>query len=115
MLTRAIEYDVLPARLRRGMGVMTYSPLASGRLSGEYRKGRQVSGPGSAARARRFPVLYDAADPANAAKLDAADALGALADEAGITLIQVAIAFATRHPAVTSAIIGPHRTGRPGS
>ncbi len=64
-------------------------------------------GPGSAARSRRLPARYDAGDPSNAAKLDAADALGALADEAGITLIQMAIAFVTRHPAVTSAIIGP--------
>jgi aryl-alcohol dehydrogenase-like predicted oxidoreductase len=47
-----------------------------------------------------------ASNPANAAKLAAADALGALADDAGITLIQLAIASATRHPAVTSAIIG---------
>src|SRR5580692_7742337 len=107
MLTRAIEYDVLPTCLRHGMGVMTYSPLAGGWLSGKYRKGQQVSGPGSAARARRFAAQYDAANPANAAKLDAADALGALADEAGITLIQLATAFVTRHPAVTSAIIGP--------
>jgi aryl-alcohol dehydrogenase-like predicted oxidoreductase len=110
MLTRAIEYDVLPTCLRHGMGVMTYSPLAGGWLSGKYRKGREVSGPGSAARAQRFPGAYDAASPANAAKLDAADALGALADEAGITLIQMATAFATRHPAVTSAIIGPRTT-----
>jgi aryl-alcohol dehydrogenase-like predicted oxidoreductase len=106
LLTRAIEYDVLPTCLRHGMGVMTYSPLAGGWLSGKYRKGQEVSGPDSAARAQRSGV-YDAASPANAAKLDAADALGALADEAGITLIQMAIAFATRHPAVTSAIIGP--------
>ncbi len=110
ILTRAIEYDVLPTCLRHGMGVMTYSPLAGGWLSGKYRKGREVSGPGSAARAQRFPGAYDAASPANAAKLDAADALGALADEAGITLIQMATAFATRHPAVTSAIIGPRTT-----
>jgi aryl-alcohol dehydrogenase-like predicted oxidoreductase len=107
MLTRAIEYDVLPTCLRHGMGVLTYSPLAGGWLSGKYRKGVEVSGPGSAARAQRFPGVYDATNPANAAKLDAADALGALADEAGITLIQMAIAFVTRHPAVTSAIIGP--------
>ena len=107
MLTRAIEYDVLPTCLRHGMGVMTYSPLAGGWLSGRYRKGQQVSGPGSAARAQRFAEAYDSANPANAAKLDAADALGRLADEAGLTLIQMAIAFATRHPAVTSAIIGP--------
>jgi aryl-alcohol dehydrogenase-like predicted oxidoreductase len=112
MLTRAIEYDLLPTCLRHGMGVLAYSPLAGGWLSGRYRKGREVSGPGSAARARRFPGAFDAANPANAAKLDAADALGALADEAGLTLIQMSViqmsvAFATRHPAVTSAIIGP--------
>jgi len=107
LLTRAIEYDVLPACLRHGMGVMAYSPLAGGWLSGRYRKGQEVSGPGSAARTQRFPGAYDATNPANAAKLDAADALGALADEAGLTLIQMAVAFVIRHPAVTSAIIGP--------
>jgi aryl-alcohol dehydrogenase-like predicted oxidoreductase len=107
LLTRAIEYDVLPTCLRHGMGVMTYSPLAGGWLSGKYRKGQEVSGPGSAARTQRFPGAYDSTNPANAAKLDAADAFGALADEAGMTLVQMAIAFVTRHPAVTSAIIGP--------
>jgi aryl-alcohol dehydrogenase-like predicted oxidoreductase len=106
LLTRAIEYDVLPACLRHGMGVMTYSPLAGGWLSGRYRKGREISGPGATSRVRRA-AAYDAASPANAAKLDAADALGALADEAGLTLVQMAIAFVLRHPAVTSAIIGP--------
>ena len=107
MLTRAIEYDVLPACQRHGMGVMAYSPLAGGWLSGRYRKGQAVSGPASAFRSRRLPVRYDVSDPLNAAKLDAAGALGALADETGLTLIQMAVAFATRHPAVTSTIIGP--------
>jgi aryl-alcohol dehydrogenase-like predicted oxidoreductase len=107
ILTRAVEYDVLPTCLRQGMGVLVYSPLAGGWLSGKYRKGEEISGPGSAARAQRFPDTYNSALPANAAKLDAADALGALADEAGLTLIQMAIAFVTRHPAVTSAIVGP--------
>jgi hypothetical protein len=80
--------------------------LAGGWLSGRYRRGQAVSGPGSAARAERSAV-YDATNPANAAKFDAADALGVLADEAGLTLIQMATAFVIRHPAVTSAIIGP--------
>ena len=106
MLTRAIEYDALPTCSRYGIGVITYSPLAGGWLSGRYRKDRPVSGPGSAARAQRHAV-YDAALPANAAKLAAADALGSLADEAGLTLVQLAVAFATRHPAVSSVIIGP--------
>jgi aryl-alcohol dehydrogenase-like predicted oxidoreductase len=107
LLTRAIEYDVLPTCQRYGMGVMAYSPLAGGWLSGKYRKGQEVSGPGSAARLQRFPGRWDAGSPANAAKLAAADALGALADEAGLTLVQMAVAFAVRHPAVTSTIIGP--------
>ena len=108
MLTRAVEYDVLPTCLRYGMGVLAYSPLAGGWLSGRYRKaGERISGPGSAGRAARFPGVFDSANPANAAKLDAADALGALADEAGLTLVQLAIAFVTRHPAVTAAIVGP--------
>ena len=107
ILARAIEYDVLPTCLRHGLGVLTYSPLAGGWLSGGYRKGQQISGPGSPARRQRFAAAYDAGAPANAAKLDAADALAALADDAGITLIQMAIAFVVRHPAVSSAIIGP--------
>jgi aryl-alcohol dehydrogenase-like predicted oxidoreductase len=107
LLTRAIEYDVLPTCQRYGMGVLAYSPLASGWLSGKYRKGQEISRPGSAARLQRWPGRFDASNPANAAKLDAADALGALADEAGLTLVQMAVAFAVRHPAVTSTIIGP--------
>jgi aryl-alcohol dehydrogenase-like predicted oxidoreductase len=107
MLVRASELDVLPTSQRHGLGVLTYSPLAGGWLSGRYRKGHEVTGPGTAARGRLFPGVYDSTNPANATKLEAADALAALADEAGITLIQMAIAFVVRHPAVTSAIIGP--------
>jgi aryl-alcohol dehydrogenase-like predicted oxidoreductase len=107
LLDRSIEYDVLPTCLRHGMGVLVYSPLSGGWLSGNYRKGRDIPGPGSAARKQRFADHYNTTLPANAMKLDVADALGALADEAGITLIQMAIAFVTRHPAVTAAIIGP--------
>lgn len=107
LLTRAIEYDVLPTCLRHGIGVLAYSPLAGGWLSGKYRKGQEISGPGAISRQQLFAAAYDVTSPANAAKLDAADALGALADEAGMTLVQLAIAFVTRHPAVTSAIVGP--------
>jgi aryl-alcohol dehydrogenase-like predicted oxidoreductase len=107
LLARAIEYDVLPTCLRHGMGVLSYSPLAGGWLSGKYRKGQEIGGPGSVARQQRFANTYNSTLPENAAKLEAADALGALADEAGMTLIQMAIAFVTRHPAVTSAIVGP--------
>jgi aryl-alcohol dehydrogenase-like predicted oxidoreductase len=106
LLTRAIGYDVLPTCLRHGMGVMAYSPLAGGWLSGRYRKGQEVTRSASAARVRSG-ALHDSTNPANAAKLDAAEALAALAGEAGMTLIQMAVGFVIRHPAVTSAIIGP--------
>ena len=82
ILARAIEHDVLPTCQRYGMGVMTYSPLAMGWLSGHYRKDREIAGPGSPARRQRFPERYDLSLPVNQRKLDAADALGVLADKA---------------------------------
>ena len=86
MLTRAIEYDVLPTCLCHGMGVMTYSPLAGGWLSGTYLKRQAVSGPGSAARAQR-PVVYDSSSPASAAKPEA-DRRTSLATHARISEAQ---------------------------
>jgi aryl-alcohol dehydrogenase-like predicted oxidoreductase len=107
MLVRGVEHDVLPTCHRHGIGVLAYSPLSGGWLSGRYRKGQEITGTGTPSRAARFPGVFDTTNPANAAKLAAADALGALADQAGLTLVQMAIAFVTHHPAVTSAIIGP--------
>jgi len=104
ILARAVETDVLPTCLRHGMGVIPWSPLAGGWLSGKWRKGQDAP---DSSRARRMPARYDLSDPANQRKLDAADALAQLADEAGITLIQMALAFVINHPAVTAAIIGP--------
>jgi aryl-alcohol dehydrogenase-like predicted oxidoreductase len=54
-----------------------------------------------------IPQRYDLSLPVNQAKLEAADALAGLADESGISLVHLALAFAIRHPAVTAAIIGP--------
>jgi aryl-alcohol dehydrogenase-like predicted oxidoreductase len=104
LLVREIEKDVLPTCRRYGMGVIPWSPLAGGWLSGRYRKG--VDQPESN-RATLMPGRFDMSTPENQRKLDAADALGALADEAGMTLIEMALAFVIRHPAVTAAIIGP--------
>ncbi len=104
MLIRGIESDILPTTQRYGMGVIPWSPLAGGWLSGRYRKDQDVP---ESRRAQMLPDRYDMSDPANQRKLDAADALGKLADEAGITLIEMALAFVIRHPGVTAAIIGP--------
>ncbi|HWE12084.1 MAG TPA: aldo/keto reductase [Solirubrobacteraceae bacterium] len=104
MLVREIENDVLPTAQRHGMGVIPWSPLAGGWLSGRYRLGQ--SAPDST-RAQRLPGRYDLSLPENQRKLEAADALARLAEEAGMTLIEMALAFVIRHPAVTAAIIGP--------
>ena len=104
ILVRAVEADVLPTCARHGMAVMSYSPLAGGWLSGRWRKdaGQQPS-----SRASRLPERFDLSQPANQRKLDAVEQFARLADEAGITLIQLAIAFVLNHPAVTAPIIGP--------
>jgi aryl-alcohol dehydrogenase-like predicted oxidoreductase len=106
ILTRAIENDVLPTCARYGMGVIPYSPLAGGWLSGRYRKDGDPAGPTSPAR-QRLANRFDLSLPDNQRKLEAAEQLAALADKAGLTLIELAIAFVVRHPAVTAAIIGP--------
>jgi aryl-alcohol dehydrogenase-like predicted oxidoreductase len=104
ILVRGIENDVLPTCRRYRMGVIPWSPLAGGWLSGRYRKGAELP---KSLRAERIPSRYDMSLPGNQRKLEAADALAQLAEEAGMTLIEMALAFVIRHPAVTAAIIGP--------
>jgi aryl-alcohol dehydrogenase-like predicted oxidoreductase len=104
MLVRGVEADVLPTCRRHGIGVIPWSPLAGGWLSGRYRGDEDVP---VSRRAQLLPQRYDMSLPGNQRKLEAADALGRLAEEAGLTLIQLAIAFVLNHPAVTAAIIGP--------
>jgi aryl-alcohol dehydrogenase-like predicted oxidoreductase len=104
ILVRGIEADVLPVAEKYGMGVIPWSPLAGGWLTGRYRKGEDVP---ESRRAQRLPGRYDMSKPANQAKLDAVEELALLAEDAGITLIHLALAFTLAHPAVTSPIIGP--------
>jgi aryl-alcohol dehydrogenase-like predicted oxidoreductase len=104
LLVRGIEQDVLPVCERYGIGVIPWSPLAGGWLSGRYRKNAELP---SSHRAKMIAARYDMSLPANQAKLDAADRLAALAEEAGMSLVQMALAFVLEHPAVTAAIIGP--------
>jgi aryl-alcohol dehydrogenase-like predicted oxidoreductase len=104
ILARGIEADVLPTCLEHGIGVIPWSPLAGGWLSGRWRKGAENL---TSRRSAMIPQRYDLSIPANQQKLEAADALGRLADDAGISLIHMALAFVIHHPAVTAAIIGP--------
>jgi len=103
ILVRGIEEDVLPTTQRYGMGTLSYSPLAGGWLSGKWRKDTAPT-PTSAARPG---ARFDMTSVANQQKLEVVDALAQVADDAGITLIELAIAFVINHPGITSAIIGP--------
>ncbi|MEU5984803.1 aldo/keto reductase [Streptomyces sp. NPDC047434] len=105
LLARGIEASVLPVAQRYGMGVLTWSPLASGFLTGRYRKGQPIDL--TSGRAALTPHRFDPSLPVNAAKLDAVERLVALAEEIGCSLPELAVAFAAAHPAVTSVIIGP--------
>jgi len=103
MLVREIELDVLPTAQRHGMGILTYSPLAGGWLSGSW---TADSSPASPAR-KRLAARYDMSLPENQRKLEAVEQLAEVAEDAGLSMIELAIAFVVNHPAVTSAIIGP--------
>jgi aryl-alcohol dehydrogenase-like predicted oxidoreductase len=104
MLVRGVEAEVLPTCQRYGMGVIPWSPLGGGWLSGRWRLGADNV---ISRRAARIPGRYDVTRPENQKKLEAADALARLAEESGISLVHMALAFVIHHPAVSSAIIGP--------
>src|SRR5256714_9130189 len=95
MLVRAVEADVLPTCRRYGMGVIPWSPLGGGWLTGSYRLGSDLP---TTHRAERVAGRYDMSLPGNRRNPEAADALAKLAEEAGITLIEMAIARLIRHP-----------------
>jgi aryl-alcohol dehydrogenase-like predicted oxidoreductase len=105
MVARGIERGVLPTCRRLGMGVLVWSPLASGFLSGKVRRGQAVDL--TRGRARLTPGRFDESLPGNAAKFEALERLVELASDIGVTLPELAIAFSATHPAVTSVIVGP--------
>ena len=103
ILQRGAETHVLPVTEQYGLGVLAWSPLASGWLSGAVRAGREIT----TSRSTFMPQRFDTTIPVNRARLDAVEQLAKVADEAGLTMIRLALGFVTAHPAVTSAIIGP--------
>ncbi|GAA4679764.1 aldo/keto reductase [Streptomyces chumphonensis] len=103
ILQRGAETHVLPVTEQYGLGVMVWSPLASGWLSGAIREGREIT----TSRSTFMPQRFDTTTPSNRARLDAVEQLAKVADEAGLTMIQLALGFVTAHPGVTSALLGP--------
>ena len=105
IFVRGIEAEVLPVCQKYGMGVIPWSPLAAGWLTGRYRQDTGVDM--TRERARRLPAHFDQAVPGNRAKLAAVEELIKIAADAGCSLTHMAMAFVVGNPAVTSAIIGP--------
>jgi aryl-alcohol dehydrogenase-like predicted oxidoreductase len=97
ILDRGIESEVLPVAQRYGMGTLVWSPLAQGMLTGRVRKGQQTD----LRRATRFRHITDER------RIDAVEQIIPVAEEAGLPMTHLAMAFAIAHPGVTSAIIGP--------
>ena len=104
ILARGIERDVLPVAQKYGMGVIPWSPLNGGYLSGKFRTGVE---PEPSHRDRLRAARGGEESAGERIKRAVAEQLGDLADKFGITVVDMAIAFVLNHPAVTSAIIGP--------
>jgi aryl-alcohol dehydrogenase (NADP+) len=99
ILNRGVEREVLPACQRYGMGVMVWSPLAMGALTGRYRKGQPLP---DSLRSKHF-----AKQMGDERRLDAVEQLIPVAQDAGLSLTHMAMAFVIAHPGVTSALLGP--------
>ncbi len=98
---RSIEHEILPACLDQGLGVLVWSPLAGGLLSGKYRRGQ--SGPEGARHLTEWsePPVYD-----EDGLYDTIDVLVEIAEGHGVSAAQVALAWLLRRPGVSTVIIG---------
>jgi aryl-alcohol dehydrogenase (NADP+) len=100
-MCRGVERDVLPTCAEHGMGVIAWSPLSGGWLTGKYT--RETPAPAGS----RADTNAEHFDAGNAAKFDAVTALGRIADQAGLRMPHLALAWVVEHPAVTAALLGP--------
>ncbi|MEK5040492.1 aldo/keto reductase [Sporosarcina sp. FSL K6-3457] len=108
ILNRSIEFDLLAATAKYGMGVMVWSPLSGGLLTGKYRFGEAVPSNSRAATfAGNLQSIVDPNREENRLKFEAITKLQTLANKVGMTLPHLAMAFTQAHPSITSAIIGP--------
>jgi aryl-alcohol dehydrogenase-like predicted oxidoreductase len=97
ILNRGIEREVLPVAQRFGMGTLVWGPLGQGMLTGRVRKDRETD-------VRRSAFMKAMSDER---RLDVVEQLISLADEAGLRMTHLAMAFAIAHPGVSSALLGP--------
>ena len=112
IFVRHIELDVLPVAERYGMGVLVWSPLCRGWLTGRYRHGDFDESPQARAargkeRGGAIAAQFDRSRPEIERKLDLVEDLAKLSADAGVSMTHMAVAFTLAHPGVTSAIVGP--------
>ncbi|GGG04489.1 aldo/keto reductase [Paenibacillus albidus] len=113
ILNRSIEFDLLAATAKYGMGVLVWSPLSGGLLTGKYRFGEAVSTDSRAATfAGSLQSIVDPNREENRSKFEAIAKLQTLAAEAGLTLPHLAMAFTQAHSSITSAIVGARTIGQ---
>lgn len=106
LLVREIEWEVVPACLSEGLGLLPWSPLGGGWLTGKYRRQERPTG---ASRLGENPERgMEAYDRRSAAERtwDVVDAVGEVAEQRGVPMAQVALAWVHDRPAVTSVILG---------
>lgn len=100
LLDRSAEQELIPLCLDQGLGIINYSPLAQGLLSGKYRKGQA---PPPESRAARTELMKNLLTEAN---LERVERLSAYAAERGYTVAQLAIAWLLAKPGVSAPILG---------
>jgi len=110
IFVRAAERDVFPVARRYRMGVLAYSPLNGGWLTGKYRRGADVPDGSRGERMKRlgrFAERFDLERGPAQRKLDLVEELEGVAAQADLSLTEMSMAFTLAHPAVTSTIVGP--------
>lgn len=108
MIRRGIEKEILPYCAKHNIGVIAYSPLASGLLTGKFTRERlaQLTPDDWRRRGNAFQ------EPELSANLEFVDALKAIAERYGRPVSHLAIAWVLRRPEVTAAIVGARRPGQ---
>jgi aryl-alcohol dehydrogenase-like predicted oxidoreductase len=102
---RDAEYELIPAAVDQGLGVLVWSPLAGGLLSGKYRRGQQPSDGSRQLTDWNEPPVYD-----QERLYDTVEVLLAIGTEHGVSAAQVALAYLLGRPAVTSVVVGARTT-----
>ncbi len=106
LLVREIEWEVVPAAQSEGLGLLPWSPLGGGWLTGKYRRDQQPTGATRLGEDPERGVEAYAGRSAQQRTWDVVDALQAIAQQRSVSMAQVALSWLTDRPAVTSTILG---------